>query len=556
MTKPTRPLFCFLCSLVCLSSVWAVDLKDCKEVYQKSSEEILQSYQSKFDGVQQQYQKSLETLKNLVQTQGDLAKTKATIAEIARFHKARCLPATLDGKETPEIKALQSAYVKQYADLERDLTAKLGTLSTKYEQALDVLQKELVKAGKLDDAMAVETERAKVHASVKEYASQFADRDSQMASGGVIPVTPQSVGILSSAKSFVNGGKAKERQEACSMSLRVPAEIVNSIGMKFVLIPPGEFNMGITAEDSKRELEEAARSILPVEGYYASRIPTEMPQHRVKISKPFYLSACEVTQGEYEQIMKNNPSRFSSHVRGSDGKKVEGKDTRRFPVEFVSWDEAVDFSRRLSALPAEAQARRSYRLPTEAEWEYACRADTTTRWFSGDEPASLLPYAWFKANFDGTPHSVGKLRPNAWGLFDMHGNVFEWCADRYATNYYAQSVLVDPQGPSEGSYRVARGGNFSRHPYGCRSAYRGIGNAPPWPVRANLIGFRVAFGLEPGGTPASAEGLSKERAAPTPAVEPERAAVERLKQTKQLYEQGLISKEDYDKKMKAIMDSL
>jgi len=124
----------------------------------------------------------------------------------------------LDGKETPEIKALQSAYVKQYADLERDLTAKLGTLSTKYEQALDLLQKELVKAGKLDDAMAVETERARVQASVKEYVSQLVDRGNQMASGGVMPVTSQSVGILSSTKSFGNGGKAKERQEACAKS--------------------------------------------------------------------------------------------------------------------------------------------------------------------------------------------------------------------------------------------------------------------------------------------------------------------------------------------------
>ena len=556
MTKPTRTLLGYLFSFVCLLPVWAVDLKDCKEVYQKSSEEILQSYQPKFDGVQQHYRKSLEALKTLVQNQGDLAKTKAAVAEIARFQKAKSLPSTLDEAEIQEIKVLQSSYVKKYAEIEKEMTAKLGSLSTKYEQVLDLLQKELVKDGKLDEATVVQAERAKALASVKDCASQLAVRDNQMAAGGVKPVTSQGVGILSSTKSLVDGSKAKVRQEACAKSLRLPVEVVNSIGMRFVLIPPGEFNMGITAEDSKRELDEAARSILPVEGYYASRIPTEMPQHRVKISKPFYLSACEVTQGEYEQIMQNNPSRFSSRVRGSDGKKVEGKDTRRFPVEFVSWDEAVEFSSRLSALPSEAQARRSYRLPTEAEWEYACRADTTTRWFSGDDPASLLPYAWFKANFDGTPHSVGKLRPNAWGLFDMHGNVFEWCLDRYTTNYYAQSSLVDPQGPSEGSYRVARGGNFSRHPFGCRSAYRGIGNAPPWPIRANLIGFRIAFGLEPGGAAVIAEGNRGGRAAPVRTAVPELTAVERLKQTKQLFEQGLISKEDYDKKMKAIMDSL
>ena len=339
----------------------------------------------------------------------------------------------------------------------------------------------------------------------------------------------------------VDCGKVKERQEACAKSLRVPVEVVNSIGMRFVLIPPGEYEMGTSAADGVRELEEAARWLPPLEKYYAGRIPTEEPRHRVKISKAFYLSACEVTQSEYEQVMHGNPSCFSANARGSESKRVAGRNTSRHPVENISWGEAVKFSRRLSALPSEVPAQRSYRLPTEAEWEYACRAGTTTRWFSGDDPESLLPYAWFKANGEDMTHPVGGKLPNAWGLFDMHGNVFEWCADHYTTNYYGQSSLVDPQGPSEGPYRVARGGCFGRHPLGCRSAYRGIGNAPPWPVRANMVGFRIGYGLEPSGA----------AGAPT-----EQTAAERLKQVKQLLAQGLISKDDYDKKVKEIVDSL
>ena len=355
---------------------------------------------------------------------------------------------------------------------------------------------------------------------------------------------------------LASGSKAKERQEACAKSLRVPVEVVNSIGMRFVLIPPGEFDMGTSASDIERELEAGAKSNLPVEKFYFARVPAESPLHRVKISKPYYLSVCEVTQGEYEQIMQSNPSRFSSRVRSSEGKKVQGKDTRRFPVESVSWDEAVEFTRRLSALPAETQARPSYRLPTEAEWEYACRADTTTRWFSGDDPASLLPYAWFKANADGMPHSVGTKLPNAWGLYDLHCNVYEWCSDRHTTNYYGQSSLVDPQGPSDGPYRVVRGGEWQRHPLGCRSAYRGIAGAPPWPVRANIIGFRIACGLELCGAAVRAEDHRGGRSEPVRTAVPELTAAERVKQAKQLLDQGMITKEDYDKKVKAIVDSL
>ena len=338
-----------------------------------------------------------------------------------------------------------------------------------------------------------------------------------------------------------NTAKAKERQAQCAKSLGVPVEVVNSIGMRFVLIPSGEFDMGSSDADIKRELEEQVRAVPPaVEGFYFDRVLTEGPLHRVKISKPFYLGACEVTQGEYMQIMQANPSLFSATARGRERRRIAGTDASRLPVENVTWDEAMEFAKRLSALPAEQQVQRTYRLPTEAEWEYACRADTTTRWFSGDEPSSLLPYAWFKPNAERKPHPVGGKLPNAWGLFDMHGNVFEWCADHFATNYYGQSVLVDPKGPTEGTNRVARGGEWGRHPWGCRSAYRAY--VPP-SFRAAFVGFRICYGLEQG-VPAAAT------------TAPMQNAVERMRQVRQLYSQGLISKEGFDKKVKAIAESL
>jgi formylglycine-generating enzyme required for sulfatase activity len=288
----------------------------------------------------------------------------------------------------------------------------------------------------------------------------------------------------------VNTSEAPEHQRSGAKSLRLPIEITNSIGMRFVLIPPGEFDMGTSAADLQRELEEGRLATPPVENFYPARVVAEGPQHRVKITKAFYLGACEVTQGEYLRVMGRNPSRFSS--TSNDAKDVAGKDTSRHPVEMVYWWEAAQFIGRLSAMPAESSAQRCYRLPTEAEWEYACRAETSTRWSCGNDKAGLLQCAWFRENSGRTTHPVGEKLPNGWGLHDMHGNVWEWCADRYTTNYYARSSLVDPQGPSEEPYRVLRGGGWERHALGCRSAYRGIGGGAPWPMRAQMFGFRVA----------------------------------------------------------------
>lgn len=174
MRNPAKPLLSCLVSLLCLMSVSAADLKTYSDVYQKNSEEIRQGYQPKFDGIQLQYQKSLETLKMCAQGKGDFKTTKAAFAEIERFQKAKTLPPAPDESEIPEIKAFQAAYVKQYAKLETELTADMGAMTAKYGQALDRLLKGLTKAGKMEEAAAVEAALAKAQSAVKDFSEQLA----------------------------------------------------------------------------------------------------------------------------------------------------------------------------------------------------------------------------------------------------------------------------------------------------------------------------------------------------------------------------------------------
>jgi len=224
---------------------------------------------------------------------------------------------------------------------------------------------------------------------------------------------------------------AQVAQKECSQRLGLPVEITNSIGMKLKLIPAGEFMMGSPESDDTA-------------GLY------ERPQHKVRITKPFYLGVYEVTQAEYEKVMEKNPSRPKGAAN---------------PVEQVSWDDATEFCRRLSS-----KEEKTYRLPTEAEWEYACRAGSTTLYSFGDAPASLGEFAWHGSDY--RTHPVGEKKPNAWGLYDMHGNVCEWCADWYDSRYYANSPTDDPTGPEMATFRVYRGGSWGFSARLCRSAVR------------------------------------------------------------------------------------
>ena len=267
--------------------------------------------------------------------------------------------------------------------------------------------------------------------------------------------------------------KAIEHQAAWAKHLGVPVEMTNSLGMRFMLIPPGEFDMGSTEEEVAKLLEEAkAANQL---SWYIDRLPGKVPKHRVRITKPFYLATSEVTQSQYERVVGNNPSKF--------------KEDANCPVENVSWYLASAFCRKLGELPEERSGQRAYRLPTEAEWEYACRSGTTTTWYSGDDETGLKEVAWYNANAGGKTHPVCEKTPNAWGLYDMHGNVWEWCQDWWAADYYGTSPLEDPTGPERGSGRVFRGGCWHDGAFRAQASYR---NWYARNFRSEIFGFRLA----------------------------------------------------------------
>jgi len=245
-----------------------------------------------------------------------------------------------------------------------------------------------------------------------------------------------------------------------------PKTFTNSIGMKFIPIPNGTFMMG-----SKLSASEIARKYGGKESDYGD----EHPQHPVTISKPFYMQTTEVTQGQWQAIMGNNPARFK-------------RDNN--PVEKVSWNDAKEFIRKLNR----KEGTNKYRLPTEAEWEYACRAGTTAPFYTGD--CISMDQANYDGNYPGSACSkgvyrektveVGSFAPNPWGLYDMHGNVWEWCEDWYGN--YIVGAVTDPKGPSSGSVRVLRGGSWSSDARYLRSADRG-GDFPGF--RYNNLGFRI-----------------------------------------------------------------
>jgi formylglycine-generating enzyme required for sulfatase activity len=243
-----------------------------------------------------------------------------------------------------------------------------------------------------------------------------------------------------------------------------PKHFTNSIGMKFVWIPPGTFMMGSPKEEIGRE---------PFEG-------ASETQHKVTLSRGFYMGVHLVTQEQWQAVMGDNPSRF--------------KDEKNLPVEQVSWDDCQEFIKKLRD-----KDKKAYRLPTEAEWEYACRAGTKTPFHFGETISTD------QANYNGnytygndkkgvyrektTP--VGSFPANAWGLHDMHGNLFQWCEDWHGD--YPQKDVVDPQGPETGEKRVLRGGSWNDEPQHCRSAFRN------WFVpghRHYRYGFRLCFCLD------------------------------------------------------------
>jgi formylglycine-generating enzyme required for sulfatase activity len=252
----------------------------------------------------------------------------------------------------------------------------------------------------------------------------------------------------------------------------LPEIVVNSVGMKFAGVTANEFSMGSPTNEGGRAEDET--------------------QHQVHLSRAFYMGVHEVTQGQYFQVTGLRPSIYSPE--GSQRDRVVGEDTDELPVDSISWHDATEFCRRLSQMPAEQQAGRRYRLPTEAEWECAARGGSLGVWAFGDDVDRLVDYAWLRSNSNARPHRVGCKQANPFGLYDMYGNVWEWCSDWYADDYFAQGPQRDPAGPETGTRKVIRGGGWDSLPFRARSAARGF---DPPSIGDSDTGFRVV--LESGG---------------------------------------------------------
>jgi formylglycine-generating enzyme required for sulfatase activity len=227
-------------------------------------------------------------------------------------------------------------------------------------------------------------------------------------------------------------------------------KLPNQVTLEMVSLPAGKFLMGSSESDD------------------------EKPQHQVKVNS-FAIGQYPITQEQYQKVMGTNPSYFKNNPQN--------------PVEKVSWDDAQAFCKKLSQLTG-----KTYRLPTETEWEYACRAGTTTRYYFGDDANQLGDYAWYDGNSQGTTHPVGQKKPNGWGLYDMSGNVWEWCEDDWHDNYIGAPTdgsawFITNDNRSQ-SRKCLRGGSWSsNNPNGCRSAFRLYNVRRDY--RYIYLGFRV-----------------------------------------------------------------
>ena len=279
---------------------------------------------------------------------------------------------------------------------------------------------------------------------------------------GLIPRGSGSLSRLTKSSALA----ARGRKQIAELIREIPLVMTNSIGMELRLIKAGTFQMGAT-----KSADQLA-TLFETEAEY---FEDEFPRHRVTISQDFRLGVTAVTQSEWQSVMNTQPWLEGLFFE-------EGAD---YPATYVSWDDAVEFCRKLSAKEGV-----TYRLPTEAEWEYACRAGSESIYSFGDSPELLEEYAWFKENAydigEILAHRVRQKRPNAWGLHDMHGNVYEWCQDWYGV--YGSDLATDPTGPESGSLRVRRGGGWGSTAQYARSASR---NWDSPVIRFYFMGFRV-----------------------------------------------------------------
>ena len=290
--------------------------------------------------------------------------------------------------------------------------------------------------------------------------------------------TKRDVGRYKASSALAEVNRELEKLGGALMGKFHILTLPKGVTMKLALIPAGSFMMGSPVSEKGRRADEG-------------------PQHKVTISKPFYMGVTEVTVGQFGAFVADSGYKTDaekegwgyvykggwSKLAGASWRKAQFTQTADHPAICVSWNDAVAFCRWLGK-----RTGKNSRLPTEAQWEYACRAGTKTRFYFGEDEAQLAEHAWYRANSDMRTHPVGRKKPNAAGLYDMYGNVWEWCADFYAKGYDAKAKTVDPTGPASGTARARRGGPWIDPPGYLRSASR-HSSVPDH--RNDIVGFRV-----------------------------------------------------------------
>jgi formylglycine-generating enzyme required for sulfatase activity len=370
------------------------------------------------------YGKDLSAVALSLRQAGDLEGYLAAEAEKKRFEAEQKVVADDAAIKNSGVLTVIKKYRAAAAKAEQNKNARRAVLLKSYVAQLDAMVKQLVTQDKIDSAKKVQDELRRAKASLAELEPKAPAPTPPVEKGSKPTVDPKP----SSAPQVAGGFRA--------------IDLGDGLKMDFVLIPAGSFAMGSTKG--------------------------EVPPTKVAITKAFYISKCEVTQEQWEALMGGNPS---SH-----------KDAKN-PVETVSWGDCQNF---LSKLQEKANGM-DVRLPTSAEWEYACRAGSKTEFCYGNEEIQLSQYGWWMGNSDNATHPVGAKKANAWGLYDMHGNVWEWCSD-WDGEPDGFAAKNDPAGPPEGTARTRRGGSFDNEAGECRSCSR-IGLGPD--DRASDVGFRV-----------------------------------------------------------------
>ncbi len=433
-------------SLFILAAVWATfvsareagqSVETYKRTYESELAKIEEAHGTGVEALLVAYGKAIEEVVAVSQAEGDLETLLKAREERERFQREKSVPVESPAVLPAAIRNTQRRFRETFRRIETVRNDKTKALSVKYLAALDRRIRELTREGKMEEAISARDEKRRAEFVLADTESRIPERRP--------PPAPPKASVQKPPPAHQPG-----------QELVLDLGVGDDVKMVFVWIPPGCFRMGTPDGEEGRGSDES-------------------PLHDVTLSKGFWMGKYEVTQEQYRQVAGETPSQFQGDKN---------------PVEQVDWNDAQAFCRRVrqKALGSLKLKRLTCRLPTEAEWEYACRAGTTGRYYTGDAERDLAKAAWYAKNSGRKTHPAGQKKANAWGLHDMHGNVWEWCQDWLGD--YPSGSATDPEGPASGLYRVIRGGGWANGSYTCRAGDR---SRDP-PDRSSVhIGFRVVL---------------------------------------------------------------